>query len=463
MSAVDPQNESEELLARLRPELPVAELLGAFRELGLRPAHIREAVGVTPEALRLWAKDAPVRQSNRVVVENIARAATTLLRAAGSPAEAVQWLTAVDEATSGVSPLRLVREQPDAVLAAAEEHAAGRFTEEREFLRQAAENQQQAADLDASGTSGEPTEVSSTQEKGLLLARLHEKTLLHASAREVMEQLDSHHGSSQPNYIAYDRLVEQVRKALEEAKDEPAQVVIAPLLADALAEEESLRKEFGRIGEELVNPGCTILTYSLSMRVIHALWGVDKAKQETCKLYVAEGRVKSLPRSGELPAFADAAEILRSLKSTRYDRYIVPDALAASMVAKGRVDLVMLGAQKVFCSEGRYTDFIATAGTDAILRTARAKNVKVVVFAEEEKVVKGRPAVDGNSDVEPHERIVPVSLPPAPGEESGGHGRLMMFSAELCNVDSTSPESIGDPLFEIPSEKKEQRAVPAAA
>ncbi len=101
--------------------------------------------------------------------------------------------------------------------------------------------------------------------------------------------------------------------------------------------------------------------------------------------------MKSVPRSGELSSFADAAEILRFLRSTRYERCIVPDALASSLVAKGRVDLVMLGAQKVFRSGGEITHFVATAGTDAILRAAQASEVPVYVFAEEAKLVDGEP------------------------------------------------------------------------
>lgn len=462
MSVEDSQDENVRWEERLHSDLPVENLLRAFAEAGISNADLRSAVSVSPESLRLWAKGGPVRRSNRAVVENIARAMSLLIGDASDSADAVHWLTTARGRLSG-SPLELIREQADAILAAAEAHAADRTAEEDEFLAQAGEGHREGRDLAESALLPEPTEGSSTQEKQLLLAHLIQNIATHASARDVMRRLDTLRETGLPNYVAYGKFLDEVRESLGKAGDAPAQVAISSLLTETQVEEEELLKLFRKAGNELIYNHNSILTYSLSMRVIQALWGVEEVKQETCTLYVAEGRVKSVPRSGELSSFADAAEILRFLRSTRYERCIVPDALASSLVAQDRVDLVMLGAQKVFRNGGEITHFVATAGTDAILRAAQASKVPVYVFAEEAKVVEGEPGEPvGGRGFESRERMVPVSLPMTADGSPGGHGRLMMISAELCDVRRGHEDAVAEPIF-VGLEGKGSLAAPAAA
>jgi translation initiation factor 2B subunit (eIF-2B alpha/beta/delta family) len=446
MSTDEPQDEKAMLLDALRPEESVARRLTAFAELGLESAQVRQAVSVSPEALRLWAKGGTVRRSNSTVIDNIGRVARILLRGVETRVDVVRWLSTPGP-SSPLPPLELIRDQPEAVLAAAEAHVAGRGGEERELLMQAIESRNRAEEAPPSnGVAGaEITDASSTQVKRHLLARLQEITANHASAREAKQLLEARHelaGSGRhKNYEAYTQFRHEVLYALEQAGDAPAEIAISELLVRASAEEEQLRKELADCASRFVDERCkTILTYSMSMRVIQALWGVSKARQAECTLYVAEGRVKSIPHAGELPPFADAAEILRFLESTRYDYYVIPDAVAPSLVSLGRVDLVVLGAQKVFVdANNEPTHFIATAGTDAILRAARDKQVKVKVLAEESKVSSNTPGVDH------HERMVPLSLPSAGQRQVEGYARLMMLSAELCNIREGDENAIGNP------------------
>jgi hypothetical protein len=435
MSGDVEQDRDDELLERLRAEVPVDERLRAFKDLGLKPLQVRAGIAISPETWRLWSKGGPVRRSNRLVIDNLGQAATILLRATGDRAEVVHWLTTPFDPRSP-APLGLIRDQPEAVLAAAEAQASGRTEQAREFLGQAVESGRNADRASGSRDIVGTSDWSSTQLKRLLLARLHEVTANHTSAREVILPVDERYA----NYEAYRHFLKKVNRLLEDAGDAPAETAISRLLVKTSADEEDLREEFGALGAELVDDSCTtILTYSMSVRVIQALRGVSQAKQATCQLYVAEGRVKSVPQFGDLPAFADAAEILRFLDYTSYDRCIVPDALAPSLVAQGRVDLVLLGAQKVFADGDEPTHVLATAGTDAILRAARDHGVTVRVLVEEEKVTP--PPLD----YDPRERIVPVSLPPAADGSAGGHARLLMMSAELCNITRDDPDAIGDP------------------
>jgi len=432
------REEDGELLRRLDADASVAERLRVFKEIGFKPARLRAAIGISPETWRLWSNGGPVRPSNRVVVDNLSRAISVLLRAAGR-GHVVDWLTTPLKTDAGVvAPLDLLREHPESVLAAVDAEAARKHEDAKRFLAQALDDRRLAGD--APGDVG-TSEWSSTQLKRLLLGHLQEITAKHTPARDVAVPFDDHYR----NYEAYRRFSVRVRERLDAAGDAPVEMAISNLLARVTAEEEELRQHFGQVGAELLaDPSCkAVLTYSMSMRVLQALLGVDPARQADCTIYVAEGRVKSVPHRGELPAFADAAEILRFLAATRYDRRIVPDALAASLVVLGRVDLVLLGAQKVFVdAEGAVTHFVATIGTDAILRAARDRGVKVCVLAEDDKVIKvteAEPAADAR------ERIVPIALPPTAGGTPSGHAHLLMMSAELCNVTRGDPDAVGDP------------------
>ncbi len=73
MSVEDSQDGNVKWEERLRSDLPVEDLLRTFADAGISSAHLRSAVSVSPESLRLSAKGGPVRRSNRAVIENIAR------------------------------------------------------------------------------------------------------------------------------------------------------------------------------------------------------------------------------------------------------------------------------------------------------------------------------------------------------------------------------------------------------
>jgi translation initiation factor 2B subunit (eIF-2B alpha/beta/delta family) len=423
-------DETKALLERLRPDRSVAERLSAFAELGLETAQVRDAASVSAETLRLWAKERPVSQTNRAIIDNIGQAGTILLVGLGGRADTVRWLT-TPHGQALPPPLELIRDQPKAVLAAAAAHVAGRAEEAQELLEQAVTSHNRIGELPDTPLT-ESSDWSSTQLKRLLLARLHELTANHISGRDAMQQLDAQRVpelAHLPNYEAYNQFMDEVIKKLADADEEPAETAISDLLASASAEEAHLRKELTQVARELVGARCrSILTYSMSVRVIQALWGVEEERQAGCTLYVAEGRVKSIPQAGTLPAFADAAEILRFLASTRYDRYVVPDAIASSLVVQNKVDLVLLGAQKVFVDAAEEpTHFVATAGTDAILRAARDAGVKVRVLAERRKISHDEP------EVKPREKVVPLNLPGA-GDGVDRYARLFTISAELCDV-----------------------------
>jgi translation initiation factor 2B subunit (eIF-2B alpha/beta/delta family) len=443
MTSDDPTDEEKTLLKRLRPEADTVELLQALSDIGISQAALRRAVSVSTEALRLWGKGGTVRPSNRRIVEDIANAASTLLQGPDDHADVVRWLTKPKDWLPE-APLELLRDQPGAVLAAAEAHIAGRADEEQQLLTQALDGIQRSEHMSLGGDIAESSDWSSTQLKRLLLARLQELTANHTSASEAKRNVEIYlepEVERLPNYLAYKVLLDQVREALDAAGDAPAEIAISEVLATASADENNLREKLAHLAPRLIDPSVSrILTYSMSMRVIQTLWGLPKERQAECALYVAEARVKSIPKSGGLPPFADAAEILRFLRSTAYDIFVVPDAIASTLVARNRVDLVLLGAQKIFVDEhDEPTHFVATAGTEAILRAARDTGVRVSVLAEEDKISTATP------DVDTRERTAPLNLPSNGTEEGRDYARLMMISAELCNIKRDDEGAVGDP------------------
>lgn len=438
MSAEIPQKEKP-LAQKLGADAPVHQQLGALRELGLSSAQIRAALGVSSEALRLWAKGARVRVSNRRAVGDIAAAALAFVEGGEDRTAAVKWLTTPIE-SNGPSPLQLVRRQGEAVIAAAHASAEGRSEEARALLAEA-----EGSDLapDASTVTLSSTDRSSTQVNQLLLAQLHEIVANDASAQELRKQIETGYKpklEQLPNYQAYESFLKRIRVALKEAGDAPAQRVISGLLTSELVEEQELRKRFEERGARLVTAPMTILTYALSIRVIQVLWGVPEERRRTCRVIAAEGRVKSVPREGELLSFADAAEILRLLEDTGYERAMVPDAVAPNFLERGKVELLLLGAQKVYINDdGLPTHFVGTAGTNALLRAAKVGGVEVVVYAEHSKAVRGE-----DPDAEPRERVSSVRLP-AIGGKSSEHAPLLTVSAELCVLDPNDERAAADP------------------
>jgi translation initiation factor 2B subunit (eIF-2B alpha/beta/delta family) len=437
-----------QLLGRLRePETSLADRLEAFSELGLTTTQLRRALSVSPESLRLWSAGASIRKSNRLVIDNIGAAAGTLLTRLDKTT-VVEWLNE-GPAANQPPPLELIRDHPAAVLAAAEAHVSGNLEDAQAFLEQAAPS---GGDETEPKLAPKRTDRSSTQVKKNLLAWLYESTANNASSREVVRKLDpdlSPEYRSNPNYESYRELLKDVRKLLIDAGDKPAQRVISEFLFEKSTNEEQLKRGFEKDGARLIKPGYRILTYALSMRVIHALWGASPSVQSSCRLYVAEGRVKGINPSEELAPFADAAEILSFLEDTGYDRYIVPDAVTTSRITEKKVDLVMLGAQKVFL-EQQPPQFVNTAGTDAILRAAIATpGVKVAIFAERDKISTDEP------DAEPRIQIIPVDLPPTQDGATSRHGRLMTISSELCKVDGYKDGDGDDPFVLRPRDGDE--------
>ena len=143
-------------------------------------------------------------------------------------------------------------------------------------------------------------------------------------------------------------------------------------------------------GNALIPQHAHLLTYCLSMRVIFALRGAEMPAQLTSKLYVAECRVKSDPHDAGSSSLQTAIRTLRYLEMTKYEKCVVPDSVAASLLTQGPVTHLLLGAEALYKTGDEITHFAATAGTDALLLAARKRrDVTVLVMAETKKIEEG--------------------------------------------------------------------------
>jgi translation initiation factor 2B subunit (eIF-2B alpha/beta/delta family) len=415
----------------------IPERLAALSTLGLTPAVVAQSVGVSPEALRLWARGGSVRATNAQVLDNLRLAALTLLEASGDCDEVVTWLTS--KPTLGAKrPLDLIRDRPELVLGAVEAHLRGQEDVAGQIIEEASATRRSPAAPPASAlrpTSG-PAELSSTQLNRQLVATLAQIAASDAPAQDVLPQIQAQHNEVRnlPNYHASSEVWKQIQDALAAADDTPASEAVRHLFTAQVTNESNLDDFFRDEASQWIPRDSGILTYALSMRVIQALQGASEVVRKSSTLYIAECRPRTVPRFGELPSLADAAATMRYLADTEYlAKYPVLDANLGSLMMLDnprRVTLLMLGAQKIYGRRPHFTHFVGTAGTDMLLRVARDLNIKVLILAESSKLSESNP----EDDFELRERKRRVVLPERDGSPSAEHAELLTIPDELCEI-----------------------------
>ena len=105
-----PDHDPESLQQRLASDATVRARLDVFAALGLRRTEVARAVGVSTEAVHVWARGKPVRPANHEALENLAATALTLLEAETGPG-ATRWLS-TSQAPGADAPIDLIRESP---------------------------------------------------------------------------------------------------------------------------------------------------------------------------------------------------------------------------------------------------------------------------------------------------------------------------------------------------------------
>jgi len=426
MSATQEHDNGTQVPAGLEPDASVPDVLKALKRW-LTTAQLATSVDVSPEAVRQWANGSAMRPNNRQVLDSL-RETVRILVAAGAGEQVGPWMTT--SPAPGVStPLEVFSEHSAVVIDAAKELAEHRPQQAIQWLEV------------AGGPSARPrarsmlgTMPSSTEVKRQLLTTLLEISNGHASADEVLKEIEKTYRAERdqrPNYRAVEGLWEAISERLTGGQS--ANLAVADLLVESLSTENELERYFMSIGRGITgSPG--ILTYALSMRVIQALHGVSVDVQSAARLYVGECRVKSLP---DLIPFADAVATLRRLEGTNYEPFIVLDADAPGLIREGKIDYVLLGAQAVLLGSGpdaKPEGFIATAGTSALLQAVadmpREGRPQVWVLAEKQKEM---PKSDRESFTAPEDSI-PLELGDRHVSNMVYRARLVTMSDEECEL-----------------------------
>lgn len=156
-------------------------------------------------------------------------------------------------------------------------------------------------------------------------------------------------------------------------------------------------KEQGELFSENIN-GKKILLFSESLRVIEFLSGTIDSFQDDSQLFICECRPKS-----ELP-FRDAQNFCNLIRNSdcMFSKItIIPDMTAFNLIARGIIDLIVLGAHDVIMFNNSPIYFINTCGSAAIVEMAMKYHTEVVVVAEEGKfnrIEKCEHSTDGSYD-----------------------------------------------------------------
>ena len=442
--AATPQGDfdKEHLRRRLGAASAGVEMLEALQAAGVSPAQLSSAAGVSREAVRRWTHGAAIRDANAQVLRDLLRILVTLLENdAFEPSDAVRWLVK-PVSDRAPAPLDLVREHPDAVVAAARAAAQGMPDDAVAQLEQIdAPSSDDSNDVTPSAT---PSELSSTTLNGRVWARMWQVSANRATtAREALDTLkrEVRPGVERiPNYVSTRELLDRLEEELRAGGDGPAADSIIKVAAEDSFHEANIKAWAERCGRQIIDCPKTILTYAASVRVVQTLRGALTQHQRESTLYIAECRPKSAPPRG-LERFADAADTLHQLHGTAYQTYVVLDAIAMSLLALDddengdgdvrRPDILLLGAQVVY--EDPPTSFSATAGTRALIELARARGIEVVVVAEKSKQTSAPPP--SAAEFKSRKRKPEVRLrPDTKNPDAGATAILLTMSDELCPV-----------------------------
>jgi len=112
---------SERALPGLAPHSTTKERIAALLELGLPPAELRKAIGVSDATIRNWNEQATVPREGALRALDDLRTAFVALDQAGiSGSRAVQWLTSrnLGRWLRGARPIDVLRSDPLLTLAA---------------------------------------------------------------------------------------------------------------------------------------------------------------------------------------------------------------------------------------------------------------------------------------------------------------------------------------------------------
>ena len=152
---------------------------------------------------------------------------------------------------------------------------------------------------------------------------------------------------SRPTAVNLEWAIERMWKKYLEVAKEPKEKILAILKAEADAirlEDIETNKTMGRIGNRVIPHGATILTHCNTGALATAGWGtalgvIKEAFYDNKEIFVYADETR--------PRFQGARLTAWELMEAKIPSSLIPDSAAATLIRDGKIDLVILGGDRV--------------------------------------------------------------------------------------------------------------------
>jgi methylthioribose-1-phosphate isomerase len=214
--------------------------------------------------------------------------------------------------------------------------------------------------------------------------------------------------SSRPTAVNLAWALERMRRRWQTLTDQSAGNLVAAMLAEAhaiAAEDEAMCAAMGRHGATLITDGCGVLTHCNTGSLATAGMGTALAALFTA---AQQGKRFSVYADETRPLLQGARLTAWELRQAGIDVTLICDSMAAQVMKEGRVQLVIVGADRI-AANGDTANKIGTYGV-AVL--ARAHNIPFYVAAPSSTFDLSLPSGAGIPIEQRH-----------PGEVTHGFGR----------------------------------------
>jgi translation initiation factor 2B subunit (eIF-2B alpha/beta/delta family) len=139
-----------------------------------------------------------------------------------------------------------------------------------------------------------------------------------------------------------------------------------------------------------------ILLYSKSTQVIsYLLKGLESDIREKCTVYICSGCIRSTilyEDACDIAAdFRDPNKISPKYYFNGYRIVLIPDIYVDALIKQGKINVVLLGAHRLYADQQGYTHFSNTVGSGLIVKLANERKVHCIIVADQTKVATTMP------------------------------------------------------------------------
>jgi methylthioribose-1-phosphate isomerase len=192
-----------------------------------------------------------------------------------------------------------------------------------------------------------------------------------------LDKVSEHLAASRPTAVNLTWALERIKKVARSMTGAGVAAIKEALLAEARRirdEDEAMCRAIGRHGESLIRDGCGILTHCNAGSLATAYYGTALAPMYTAH---ERGRRFRVYADETRPLLQGSRLTVWELMQAGIDTTLLCDSMAAALMSRGKVDLVITGADRI-AANGDTANKIGTYGV-AVL--ARAHNIPFYVAA----------------------------------------------------------------------------------